>query len=105
MEILGDHNVQGMVPYRKAFEIPAFVVMDWVDGPNLHDAVLQTLVSDWALVLRIGVEIADVVRRGHVLPERVLHRDIRPSNVMLSGFYSDPTDWDVVGPRLRSVMA
>ena len=96
MEILGDRNVQGMVPYRQAFEIPAFVVMDWIDGPNLHEAVSSMLVSDWELILRISSEIADVVRRGHVLPERVLHRDIRPSNVMLSGFYSDPVDWEVV---------
>ena len=96
MEILGDRNVQGMVPYRQAFEIPAFVVMDWIDGPNLHEAVSSMLVSDWELILRISSEIADVVRRGHVLPERVLHRDIRPSNVMLSGFHSDPVDWEVV---------
>ncbi len=96
MKILSDRCVQGMVPYRKAVEIPAFVVMDWIDGPNLGDAVSSMQVSDWELILRIGSEMADIVRSGHLLPERVLHRDIRPSNVMLRGFYSDPQDWDVV---------
>ena len=96
MKILSDHGVQGMVPYRKAFEIPAFVVMDLIDGPDLGAAVASTQVSEWNLILRIGSEIADIVRRGHLLPERVLHRDLRPSNVMLPGFYTDPYDWDVV---------
>ena len=85
-----------MVPYRKTFEIPACVVMDWIDGPNLDDAISSKQIRDWDLVLRIGSDIANIVRHGHVLPERVLHRDIRPSNVMLRGFYSDPHEWDVV---------
>ena len=96
MQILGYNHVNGMVPYRKTFEIPACVVMDWVDGPNLDEAVSSKQIQDWELVLRIGSAIADIVRRGHVLPQRVLHRDIRPSNVMLRGFYSDPHEWDVV---------
>ena len=96
MQILGNNQVVGMVPYRQTFEIPACVVMDWVDGPSLDEAVSSKQIQDWASILRIGSDIADIVRRGHVLPQRVLHRDIRPSNVMLRGFYSDPHDWDAV---------
>ena len=96
MKILGDNDVTGMVPYRKAFEIPAFVVMDWIDGPTLGDAVAAKQVEDWDLILKIGTAVADIVRQGHMLPERVLHRDLRPSNIMLRGFYSDPQDWEVV---------
>ena len=96
MQILQNNQVEGMVPYRKTFEIPACVVMDWVDGPDLNEAVSSKQVHHWDLVLRIGSDIADIVRRGHVLPERVLHRDIRPSNVMLRRFYTHPDDWDVV---------
>ena len=96
MQILGHNHVEGMVPYRKTFEIPACVVMDWIDGPNLDEAVSSRLTQDWDIILRIGSNIADIVRRGHALTERVLHRDIRPSNVMLRGFYSDPYDWEVV---------
>lgn len=96
MQILQNNHVEGMVPYRKTFEIPACVVMDWIDGPDLNDVVMSKQIFKWELVLRIGSDIADIVRRGHVLPERVLHRDIRPSNVMLRGFYSDPIRWDVM---------
>ena len=90
MQILQNNHVEGMVPYRKTFEIPACVVMDWVDGPDLNEVVMSKQIYNWKLVLRIGSDIADIVRRGHVLSERVLHRDIRPSNVMLRGFYSHP---------------
>ena len=96
MKILGDNGVTGMVPYRKAFEIPAFVVMDWIDGPTLGDAVVAKQIEDWDLMLKIGSAVADIVRQGHMLPERVLHRDLRPSNIMLRGFYSDPESWEVV---------
>lgn len=96
MEILSRRGVKGMVPYRSAFEIPAVVVMDWVEGPNLEDAVLSGLVDSWDLVLRIAVDVSDIVRRGHSLPERVLHRDIRPTNIMLRDFYTAPDAWDVV---------
>ena len=96
MQILQDNHIEGMVPYRKTYEIPACVVMDWVDGPDLNEAVSSKQIDHWELVLRIGSDIADIVRRGHVLAERVLHRDIRPSNVMLRRFYSHPDDWDVV---------
>ena len=96
MKILSDNGIDGMVPYRKAYEIPAFVVMDWIDGPTLGGAVAARQIVDWDLILRIGLSVADIVRKGHTLPERVLHRDIRPSNIMLRGFYSDHQNWEVV---------
>lgn len=96
MQILQKNQVEGMVPYRKTFEIPACVVMDWIDGPDLNQAVSSRLVHHWEVVLRIGSDIAEIVRRGHVLTERVLHRDIRPSNVMLRHFFTCKDDWDVV---------
>jgi serine/threonine protein kinase len=96
MRILRDHDVAGMVAYREASEIPAFVVMDWVDGPNLTQAREGNLINAWDDLLKVGSELARIVRSAHALPERVLHRDIRPSNVMLSDFYTEPHDWSVV---------
>jgi len=96
MRILSQHGVKGMVPYREASEIPAFVVMDLVDGPNLGEAVHTKKLRDWEIILRIAVDLARIIRSAHLLPERVLHRDLRPSNVMLKGFYSSPDAWEVV---------
>lgn len=96
MRILHEKRVKGMVAYLAAFEIPAFVVMERIDGPNLTEATEAGYLAEWPDLLSAGVQLAQIVRRAHELPERVLHRDLRPSNVMLSGYYADPQEWNVV---------
>ena len=96
MQILSKHRVVGMIAYRQAFEIPACVVMELVEGPSLNDAVKSRQISDWCDILRIGCDLAEIVQRAHHLPERVLHRDIRPSNIMLRNFYVEQNNYEVV---------
>ena len=96
MRFLRDRRVAGMVMYQEASEIPAFVVMDWIDGPTLAEAVEANYLDDWDTILRVACDMAGVIRRAHAIPERVLHRDIRPSNIMFDRFYSHRDDWDVV---------
>jgi hypothetical protein len=95
MRILHDHGLIGVVNYREASEIPAMVVMDWVEGANLNNAVMSGGLAEWRQVLTVAVALARIINRAHSLPERVLHRDIRPSNVMIDGFWSGD-DWKVV---------
>lgn len=97
MQILSENNVPGMVPYQEAYELPACIVMEYIEGPNLEKAV-ESGHLDWLDKLRISREIVKIIRSGHLLPQRVLHRDIRPANIMLKGFYSSkPTNaWEVV---------
>ncbi|ATB48546.1 protein kinase domain-containing protein [Corallococcus macrosporus] len=96
MRILSDHNVAGMVPYRQASEVPTMAVMDYVEGPDLAEAVKSGRVDNWDLVLRIASDIARIIVTAHALPERVLHRDLRPTNIMLKGFHTLPDSWEVV---------
>jgi eukaryotic-like serine/threonine-protein kinase len=96
MRILSERQVEGMVPYREASEIPAFAVMDIIDGPNLKQAVESHSIKEWHSVLGVSLELAKIIRKAHNLPERVLHRDIRPSNIMLRGLWTDQTELDVV---------
>lgn len=96
MRILSQHQLHGIVPYEDASEIPAAVIMEVVDGPNLHDAVLQGNLGEWSVLLKVACELAHIIRSAHLLPERVLHRDIRPPNVMLRGYYTTPEQWEVV---------
>jgi eukaryotic-like serine/threonine-protein kinase len=96
MRILSKHNIDGMVPYHKASEIPAFAVMDFVEGPDLGAAVKSKYCDDWKMVLQIALELSHVIRNAHQLPERVLHRDIRPANIMLKNYYLNPDGWQVV---------
>lgn len=96
MRILSEHKVDGVVGYRDSSEIPAFAVMDWVEGPSLQEAVQAKLLEGWDVILRVGKHLTRIVKRAHELPERALHRDLRPSNVMLKDFYTDPHNWRVV---------
>ena len=96
MRILHERDVDGMVAYLAASEIPAFVVMEWIDGPNLTEATQAGYLKEWPDLLKASTELTHTVRRAHELPERVLHRDLRPSNVMLSGYFHDPDEWSVV---------
>lgn len=96
MTILNRQQVDGMVAYSEHSEIPAFVAMQWIDGPNLTEAKNASHLDTWPIILAIAVQLTDIVRRAHSVPERVLHRDLRPQNVMLEGFYSNPDAWRVV---------
>jgi len=96
MRILAEHGVEGMVEYKEASEIPTFVVMEFIQGPDLRKAVEVGYISDWSTVMRVAVDLAHIIRRAHLLPERVLHRDLRPSNIMLKDYYLDPDDYTVV---------
>ena len=96
MKILSDRGVPGMVPYIAAWEIPTCTVMELIDGPNLQEAVEAKFVDSWQMVMRIALDLVSIVRRAHQLPERVLHRDLRPANIMLKGYYDDPNNFEVV---------
>ena len=96
MRILAHHEVSGMVPYRMASEIPPFVVMDFVDGWNLERAVQARFLDNWREILRVARQLSGIIRKAHSLPERVLHRDLRPPNIMLQGFMQGSEPWRVV---------
>lgn len=96
MRILSQHKVNGIVGYKEAAEIPAFVVMDWIDGPNLEKAVKSKLIDSWDLILKTACELAKIIENAHRLPERVLHRDLRPPNIMLQNYYPGSSSLKVV---------
>ena len=92
MRILSEHHVHGMVPYLAAWEVPTSSVMELIDGPNLEDAVDANYVDNWETRLRIACALTKIIRTAHSLPERVLHRDLRPANIMLKGYYDLRSD-------------
>lgn len=83
MQILSENEVKGMVAYKEAYEIPTFVAMDWIDGHDLRKAVEMGLIDSWRSLLQISLGIAEILKSAHSLHERVLHRDLRPANIMI----------------------
>ncbi|WP_081596406.1 protein kinase domain-containing protein [Cellulomonas massiliensis] len=89
MKILRDSPIEGMVTYRAASEIPAFVAMDWIDGPTLEDLKAANELEGISDVLTTAIETVRIIRRAHMLPERILHRDIRPANIMVRDYWTE----------------
>ena len=95
MQILNERKISGMVKYISASEIPTFVAMEYVDGINLKKAIETQQLREWRDILRLLCEVSGIIAKAHGLPERVLHRDIRPPNIMLRGFDYSSDDWSV----------
>lgn len=97
MKILRAEGVKGMVRFESAFDVPAAVVMEFVDGMTLDEALAAGAFShDLARALRVLVDVATIVHRGHDLPQRVLHRDLKPSNIMIRDLWQNERSPEVV---------
>lgn len=94
MRILTQRKAKGMVKFKEAFEIPACVFMEYVDGPTLEEAMEHRLLDSLPKCLDILVRVGTIVHNAHNLEERVLHRDLKPANVILRNYYKmdDPVD-------------
>ena len=97
MKILTDSKVSGTARIIDSFELPPTIVMEYVLGQTLQDAIEATPMLPWLVRLRILVKVAEIVFAGHSLPETVMHRDLKPSNIMIRDFEFDNTvDPDVL---------
>ena len=96
MQILQKNHLYGMVKLLDAVELPCAIFMEYVDGPTLEEVVEARILDPWDDGLKFAIDIADIIRNGHSLPESVLHRDIRPSNIMLRNFYNPEEETEVV---------
>jgi hypothetical protein len=91
MRILKDKGLEGVVKFYEAFEVPACIVMEYVDGLTLREAIDQKAFSQSAnelvIKLKLILDIAKIINTAHVLEEKVLHRDLKPENIILNDFY------------------
>ncbi|MFD3512793.1 protein kinase [Streptomyces sp. NPDC058657] len=59
-----------------------WIVMEYVDGPSMADALQETGGFDAREAARIGLHVLGALRAAHTVG--VLHRDVKPGNVMLA---------------------
>ncbi|EFH31173.1 protein serine/threonine kinase, partial [Streptomyces pristinaespiralis ATCC 25486] len=74
----------GVVTVHDVLEHDArpWIVMQYVDGPSLADAVKEPGRIDETEAARIGLHILSALGAAHAAG--VLHRDIKPANVLLA---------------------
>lgn len=96
MRILTQRDVKKMVKFVEAYEIPACVFMEYIEGPTLTEAKEWKLLDSISDCLDVLVQVGEVVQNAHNLEERVLHRDLKPDNVILRDYYTKDNIIDVV---------
>jgi serine/threonine protein kinase len=74
-------HVVKVLDYGLRDKVP-FLALEYIDGPSLHDALVDHGAYDWpetrALLAQLAQGLADANAAG------VVHRDIKPSNVLIA---------------------
>jgi hypothetical protein len=70
-----------------------FFVMEYLPGGTLHDAV-QELEMSGERALRLLMQVGEALHFAH--SKGLVHRDVKPSNVMIDGERAKLTDFDLV---------
>ena len=58
-----------------------FMVMEFLEGESLRDAIRGQRTGDVARKLRIALQVARAI--GHIHSKKIVHRDIKPENIHL----------------------
>lgn len=104
LRYLTQAEVPGTAKIRDAYEIPTSVVMDFVDGEDLASIVAAGKLSFWADGIKILQNICTHLEFAHNLPQGVLHRDVRPSNIMMPYHYWTDSDVEAAGASRHDVI-
>jgi serine/threonine protein kinase len=86
MSYLTNADVPGTPRLVGAHEIPTCVIMTYVEGHDLQGIVKRSAFNFWSEGTRIIVNVCKSLQFGHNLPQGVLHRDVRPSNIMVPDY-------------------
>jgi serine/threonine protein kinase len=83
---LEHHNIVQMLGSGSDSDptLPFYIVMEFVDGETLEDLLRQQNGPlEWRRALQIGLGIAEALAYAHRQPQRVIHRDIKPGNILI----------------------
>src|SRR5262249_53527629 len=69
------------VPDVGSHEGQVYIVSDYLDGPDLG-GWLQDHRPGWPEAARIAAAVADALAHAHA--RRIIHRDVKPANILLS---------------------
>ena len=87
MRILSDSGIPGVVKLLDASELPPSITMEYLDGIDLQRYINEHNGSSIASKLNICLWICEILFECHSHEKIILHRDLRPSNIMISGQY------------------
>jgi serine/threonine protein kinase len=80
---LNHRNIITIYDFDQADDGTLFIAMEYVDGKRLSDAVRQDGPLPIRRAMRLGIQIAEGLESAH--RSGVIHRDIKPDNIMIVG--------------------
>lgn len=80
-------DFDGIAEIVEAFEIPTSVIMEFVDGESLKSLSEKPAFNFWEDGLEIMKNVCLELVQAHRSQFGILHRDIRPANIMLPYYY------------------
>ncbi|WP_137155907.1 protein kinase [Rhizobium sp. FKL33] len=89
MRFLSQSGIQGIVKILDASELPPSIIMEYVQGVDLHKYINDGLARSVIEKLYICLWISNIIFDCHSHERSILHRDLRPSNIMITGDYWD----------------
>jgi len=79
---LNHPNIATIYETGEAMNVP-YIVMEFVKGKNLGE-ILAKRAFAIDEIISIGIQIASALQEAHENEEKIIHRDIKPGNIMLT---------------------
>src|SRR5690606_35517164 len=84
---LSKSEIPGVVRLIDASEIPPSIIMEYVQGVDLQKYINDNYAGSILEKLNIFRWISEIIFECHSHERIILHRDLRPSNIMITGEY------------------
>lgn len=88
LKYLTKAEVPSSVNLIDAYEIPTSLIMSFVEGRNLSNVIKDKGYYFWKDGINLIINTCKNLEFAHNLPQGILHRDVRPSNIMAPNY-----DW------------
>ena len=89
---LNHHNIVSVYDFGED-DGAWFIVMEYVDGQTLRDIIRSGGPMDPAEAIQVGAEIAAALGAAHA--QGIVHRDVKPANVLIAGPTVKVTDFGI----------
>ncbi|MDF1633919.1 protein kinase [Mycoplana sp. MJR14] len=96
MKYLSNSNVRGTVKILDASELPPSIIMEYINGVNLEEAINRDYIDSIAVSIDVIKRISEIVFSCHTHERAILHRDLRPQNIMIGGSFWENIDLDEI---------
>jgi serine/threonine protein kinase len=85
-DVLGQlehHHIVSILGFGSEANVPFYIVMEYVDGATVEEMLLKEGPLEMRLALKIALGVTEALAYAHRPPLRIIHRDIKPGNVLV----------------------